>query len=59
MNKAEEIAKTLMEIIYVGAEMRYRRDQSKGEYDYDLRYTDGTIAAVEVTASMDHTGRKA
>jgi hypothetical protein len=33
--------------------MRYRPDQSRGEYDYDLRYSDGTIAAVEVTASRD------
>jgi hypothetical protein len=55
MNNEEKIAKTLMEKIYVGAEMQYRLDQSKGEHDFDLRYTDGTTAAVEVTASRDQT----
>ena len=33
--------------------MRYQREQSSGEYDFDLVYSDGRVAAVEVTASVD------
>jgi hypothetical protein len=53
MNKEEKIAKILMERIHIRAEMQYRPDQSNGEYDFDMRYPDGTTAAVEVTTSTD------
>jgi len=55
MNHSERIAKAVIETILVGAQMQYRRDQSKGQHDFDLQYTTGIIAAVEVTASVDET----
>lgn len=36
--------------------MRPREDQSHGEYDFDLVYPDGRVAALEVTAAMDQEG---
>ncbi|MCZ6679768.1 MAG: hypothetical protein O7E52_21260 [Candidatus Poribacteria bacterium] len=39
-------------MIIVGARMQYRHDQSTSVHDFDLHYADGTVAAVEVTASV-------
>ena len=33
--------------------MEYRVDQSRGQYDFDLHNSDGSVAAVEVTSSVD------
>ena len=51
--KIETIVKLVFENMLPGAEMMFRDDQSHGEYDFDLRYRDGTLAAVEVTESTD------
>lgn len=55
MNCSEAIAKRVFEAVFPGATMAYRASQSHGEYDFDLCYSDGTIAAVEVTAATDAT----
>src|ERR1035437_5418944 len=53
MNYAEAVAKRVLETILPGATLEYRPTQSHGEYDFDLRYGDGTEAAIEVTAAVD------
>jgi len=35
--------------------MEYHPDQSNGEHDFDLRYPDGHVSAVEVTSSVNRT----
>ena len=55
MDYSEAISKRVLEAIFPGATMDYRSTQSHGEYDFDLRYNNGTTAAVEVTAAMDET----
>ena len=52
MNHSEHIAKLLIEAMIVGARMQYRCEQSSMEHDFDLRYSDGSVAAVEVTESV-------
>jgi hypothetical protein len=52
MNHSEQIAKLLIEAMIVGARMQYRCDQSSSVHDFDLQYANGTVAAVEVTASV-------
>jgi hypothetical protein len=53
MNYSEAVAKRVLESILPGATLVYRTAQANGEYDFDLRYSDGTVAAVEVTAAVD------
>jgi len=53
MDHAETVAKFILEAAIPGAAMTFRPKQSHGEYDFDLRYPNGDIAAVEVTSSMD------
>lgn len=53
MNDSEAIAKRVLEAILPGARLEYKPVQSNGEYDFHLRYADGTVAAVEVTAAVD------
>ncbi len=50
-NHAEQIAKILLERIFLGSRMIYRQEQSHGEWDFDLQYREGEVAAVEVTTS--------
>jgi hypothetical protein len=52
MNHAEAVAKCVIEGVLPGT-MEYQSDQAHGECDFELRYHSGTIAAVEVTASLD------
>jgi hypothetical protein len=52
MNRAEEITKVIIEAL-LPAKLAYRAEQSHGEYDFDLKYQDGRLAALEVTASID------
>jgi hypothetical protein len=52
---SEQIAKTVIETICVGSEMRFRCDQNTSVPDFDLRYADGTDAVVEVTESVERT----
>jgi hypothetical protein len=54
MDFAERTAKTVLEAVLAGAKLTYRVDQSDGEYDFDLLYSDGRVAVVEVTTSLDH-----
>jgi len=53
MKRPEQVAKYVIETVHKGrgAQAEYRSQQSAGEYDIDLRYGDGTTAAVEVTSS--------
>jgi len=53
MDFAEKAAKAALEAILPGARLIYRSRQSNGEYDFDLHYPDGRLAAVEVTISVD------
>lgn len=55
MNYSEAVSKRVLEAILPGATLVYRSAQANGEYDFDLRYSDGTVAAVEVTAAVDQT----
>src|SRR6185312_988813 len=53
MNYAEAVTKRVLEAALQGTVLDYRPTQSHGEYDFDLRYSDGTLAAVEATAAID------
>jgi hypothetical protein len=52
MDHAETVAKRVLEVILPGL-MEFQPLQSHGESDFVLRYHSGTIAAVEVTSSVD------
>jgi hypothetical protein len=51
MNRSEQLAKHVIEMIHEGARAEFRGQQSHGEYDFDLTYGNGDVAAVEVTKS--------
>jgi hypothetical protein len=53
MNYPEAVAKRVLETVLSGASLDYRLNQSNGEHDFDLRWSDGAIDALEVTASVD------
>lgn len=53
MDKAEAAAKVILQTLIPGAIMRYRNNQSAGEYDFDLEYATGASVPVEVTMSTD------
>jgi hypothetical protein len=48
---SESVAKNVLERIFPGSTMCYVRDESHGEWDFNLKYQDGKTAAVEVTSS--------
>src|SRR5215469_10313627 len=52
MDRAEEITKLAVEAI-LPARLEYRIEQSHGEYDFDVKYHDGRLAALETTTSVD------
>jgi hypothetical protein len=54
MDYAETAAQRVLEAVLPG-KMKYQCEQSHGECDFELRYDNGTIAAVEVTSSQDRT----
>jgi hypothetical protein len=58
MNLSEKIVKRVLEAVLPGAILAYRDSQSNGEYDFELRYSSGHIAAVEVTASLDESSMR-
>src|SRR5580704_17814835 len=53
MDHAESIAQQLVEAAVIGSRMEYRVDQSRGQHDFHLHYADGSLAAVEVTSSVN------
>ena len=53
MDHAESRAKLIIEAALPGSHMRFRTDQSRSVHDFDLHLADGTVEAVEVTASVD------
>jgi hypothetical protein len=53
MRPSEAAAKLVLEALLPGAKMVFRSEQSHGEWDFDLHYASGTVAPVEVTASVD------
>ena len=53
MDHAEKVAKIILEAALPGATMAFRPVQSNMEYDFDLRYPNGVVAAVEVTSSRN------
>ncbi len=55
MNYSEAIAKRVLEAILPGANLEFQPVQSDREYDFDLRYADGTIAAIEATAAINES----
>jgi hypothetical protein len=52
MDRPENVTKLVIEAI-LPAKLEYRVEQSHGEYDFDLKYQDGRLAALEATASVD------
>ena len=53
MDHAEKVAKLILEASIPGAAMTFRCKQSNKEYDFNLRYPNGDVAAVEATSSRD------
>ncbi len=53
MDQAEQVAKSVIEAVIQGAEMRYCQDQSAGQHDFDLVHQSGAVTAVEVTTAAD------
>ena len=53
MDYAECLARRLFEHVLTGSRMNYRLSQSRGEYDFDLVYSNSGNAAVEVTTTID------
>jgi hypothetical protein len=53
MKESEAIAKRVLEAMLPGAKLAFRVEQSHHECDFDLRYPDGNVAAVEVTIAVD------
>jgi hypothetical protein len=53
MDHAEKVAKIILEAALPGAVMTFRPVQSNMEHDFDLRYPNGEVAAVEVTSSRN------
>ncbi len=51
MDRAEQLAKYVFETIHAGARAQFREEQSKGEWDFDLDYSDGNKAVMEATTS--------
>lgn len=53
MSLAELNAKRVIESILQGSRMEYQQEQSHGEYDFDLRCPDGTLAAVDALEALN------
>jgi hypothetical protein len=53
MDAAERAAKSVIEAVIRGGRMEFHSDQSHSIVDFDLEYADGTVAAVEATASVN------
>jgi len=49
----ESVAKRVLEMVFPGARMVFRKKQSNMEYDFDLHYANREVAAVEVTSSRN------
>lgn len=58
MNKSEAAAKRIVEGLVAGSLMRFREVQSQGEHDFDLEYSDGSKAILEVTVSTDEVAEE-
>ena len=53
MDECEVLAKAVIEHVIRGSTMKFHLEQAHGNYDFDLLYPDGRLAAVEVTAAKD------
>lgn len=53
MDDCEVLAKAVIEHVIAGSKMKFHLEQAHGNYDFDLLYPDGRLAAVEVTAAKD------
>lgn len=53
MDHAESVAKHLVEKLIPGSKMHFQADQSHSVPDFDLHLPDGSVEALEVTASVD------
>ena len=53
MDECERLAKTVIEHVIPGSKMEFHLEQAHGNYDFDLVYPDGRLAAVEVTAAKN------
>lgn len=51
MDRAENITKLVIEAM-LPAKLEYRAEQSNGECDFDIKYHDGRLAALETTSSV-------
>jgi hypothetical protein len=53
MNSTESVAQGIVEVAIRGCQMVYRSDQSQSVADFDLIYSGGRRAAIEVTAAVE------
>ncbi|NIA10725.1 MAG: hypothetical protein GWP10_13610 [Nitrospiraceae bacterium] len=53
MDECEKLAKAVIEHVIPGSVMKFHLEQDHGNYDFDLLYADGKVAAVEVTAARN------
>jgi len=53
MDECEALAKEVIEHVLPGSTMKFHFEQAHSNYDFDLLYSDGRLAAVEVTAAKD------
>lgn len=53
MDECEALAKAVIEDVIPRSRMKFHFEQSHGNYDFDLVYPDGKLAAVEVTAAKN------
>ena len=53
MNQSEVVAQAVVEAVLESSRMVYRSDQSQSVHDFDLHYSDGRVAAMEVTESAN------
>ena len=53
MDQCEKLAKAAIEHVIPGSKMEFHLEQAHGNYDFDLVYPDGRLAAVEVTAAKN------
>ena len=53
VDECEQLAKAVIEHVIPGSRMSFHLEQAHGDYDFDLVYPDGRLAAVEVTAAKN------
>lgn len=58
MDRAEELTKSIFEAVIPESRMRFRSQQSNGEYDFDLYVAGQHVGSVEATGSWDEKAER-